>query len=162
MILTTSSPRSLAPRTAAPVRRSPTRKCALVRTGVRPRPVARASFGGCSSRQPVAPAPGGGARQHSRASGGVRPAAASRRSRCRALLRDSILVLSTGGSARVLAIMPRYRPQHEPVGSKAPAAHRNAGPRWLECCTSDIEPPFRQLTLDEVRLNEESIAFAIP
>lgn len=37
--------------------------------------------------------------------------------------------------------MPRCRPGHEPVGSKAPAGHRNAHPRWLECCTSDIEPP---------------------
>lgn len=75
---------------------------------------------------------------------------------CRgALLRDSILVLSTCGGARVPAIMPRYGSAHEPDGSKAPAAHRNAFPRWLECCTPNIARPPRQLTLDEARLNEQ-------
>lgn len=37
----------------------------------------------------------------------------------------------------------------------------HAHARWLECCTSSDEAP-RQLTLDEVRLNEGSIAFASP
>jgi hypothetical protein len=73
----------------------------------------------------------------------------------RALLRDTILLLGAGGGVRAPAIMPRYSSAHEPDGSKAPAAHRNAIPRWLECCTSNIAPPPRQLTLDEARLNEQ-------
>lgn len=54
----------------------------------------------------------------------------------------------------------RFWSRHEPVGSEALVPHRSGRAGWLECCTSDIAPHHRQLTLDEVRLNEESIAFA--
>ena len=53
------------------------------------------------------------------------------------------------------------------LGRRLPHAPwcRAGGPstlRWLECCTSCLAPRRQQLTLDVVRLNEESVAFASP
>jgi hypothetical protein len=74
---------------------------------------------------------------HATARGAPRRRAGSPRGAC--VVRSRSTRRQPPGSAR--AIMPRYHPPHEPVGSKAPAAHPTARPRWLECCTSNIEPP---------------------
>jgi len=69
--------------------------------------------------------------------------------------------LGAGTIRAATTAAPFSQAHDEPVGSMARAAHRNHQASWLECCTSSAEAPFRQLTLHEGRLNEESIALAI-
>lgn len=142
MILTTSGPRN-----AARVRRSPTRECADARTGVRSRPVARASFEARCSREPVVAAPQGGIREYVRSVLGVssRRGCTPRR-RCtlrsrRALLRDSTVFLgasrsarsavscavTTGGASRLARSLPVHERRAHAGSSVAPRA---AGPSF--------------------------------
>jgi len=167
MILTTTSPhslalRSVAPRSAARARRSPTRQCTVGRTGVRPRPVARASFEARRSRQPVASEPSGGVRERYRPGGGIiRPAASPPGAVARFCATPFLF------SALAPAFACRQScPITAPHTSRLARRPRRPTQRLIHDGSSvaprAASPLSQQLTLDEVRLNEGSIAFASP